>query len=448
MVNIKQFLSGYWNNPDPRTREMNHNIVYSMVLKAIGIVISILTIPFTLHYLDQYEYGVWLTIFSVLTWINVLDIGLGNGMKNKLSEAISLNRLELGREYVSSTFALLSIISVAAIVIFLSISSVINWASIFNIEYDKDSIRRVINVAAVCLFVNFTLRTIGIVHISYQKNWINDLLTVIGTFISMIWIALLKYDNRPSLMKVALAFSIPLLLVYAIAIPITFLKFYPEITPAVKSVKLSHFKSLGSLGIQFFVLQISGLIIYATSNLIISHLFSPAEVTPYGIAYRYYWVLTLGYGIIIAPLWTAITDAYTRKEYEWIHRNMKKMFNVWLLICILGCLMTLFSSGIYRIWVGPEVHIPILLSCSVCLFNLVLTLSMLLSNYCNGIGELRNSVAAMGFAAVIYIPLAIAMGRKLGSPGIGFAMSLVLLIPVIVMAIQYFLDKKKWFRFN
>lgn len=45
----------------------------------LSIIISLLLVPVTLNYLNSYEYGVWLTLSSILVWINYFDIGLGNG---------------------------------------------------------------------------------------------------------------------------------------------------------------------------------------------------------------------------------------------------------------------------------------------------------------------------------------------------------------------------------
>ena len=69
-------------------------------------------VPTTLACLGVYENGVWLTISSVLLWIDNLDIGLGNGLRNKLAVAMAHNDYEKGRQYVSSTFAMLAIIIV------------------------------------------------------------------------------------------------------------------------------------------------------------------------------------------------------------------------------------------------------------------------------------------------------------------------------------------------
>ena len=55
------------------------NVLASMLIKGADVVIYLLLVPLTLGYLNAYEYGIWLTLSSILTWINSFDIGLGNG---------------------------------------------------------------------------------------------------------------------------------------------------------------------------------------------------------------------------------------------------------------------------------------------------------------------------------------------------------------------------------
>ena len=74
-----------------RTRKAKQNIAASIVLKVIDTIAYLLIIPVTIGYLNSYEYGIWLTINSILTWIYSFDIGLGSGLRNKLAIAIAAN---------------------------------------------------------------------------------------------------------------------------------------------------------------------------------------------------------------------------------------------------------------------------------------------------------------------------------------------------------------------
>ena len=68
-----------------RSSRLQKNILASFVAKGWSAVIVLLSVPVTLNCLGEYNNGVWLTISSIMLWIDQLDIGLGNGMRNKLA---------------------------------------------------------------------------------------------------------------------------------------------------------------------------------------------------------------------------------------------------------------------------------------------------------------------------------------------------------------------------
>ena len=110
-------------------------------------------------------------------------------------------------------------------------------------------------------------------------------------------------------------------LVYLLAYPITFKRLYPYLSPTYKLFRKDYLKELLSLSVIFFILQIASIILFALSNLLISNMFGPDQVTPYNIAYRYFSLVPMVFNMLITPMWTAATDAYAKGDYDWIRRS-------------------------------------------------------------------------------------------------------------------------------
>ncbi len=413
-----------------------------MGLRATGIMLSLLVVPLTLGYLAPYEYGIWITLNSILTWINYFDIGLGNGLRNKLAEAIAKNDLRLGKVYVSTTFALLSVIVAILCGLFFVVNEYINWDTVLNVTEEISGLNTIVIILFVSLSISFVMRTVGNIYMAYQRTWISSLFTVLGSALSLVWIIYLRYFEPPSLLKVAVAFSLSPIIIYCIAYPVTFYIQYREIKPSIRHIQMRHAKSLGGLGIKFFVLQMSCLLIFATSNVLISNIFSPAEVTPYSIAHRLFNVPAIAFSILTSPLWSAITDAYARKELQWIEKNISKMLKIWLLCSAGLCLMVLISPIIYKIWIGDSVKISTSLSISMAVYNIIFLFTTLFSAYCNGVGHLRAAIISMCSAAVLFYPCCYIFTLYLGVSGVAYAMGFVLLIPAITQYLTYKNDMK------
>ena len=105
-------------------------------------------------------------------------------------------------------------------------------------------------------------------------------------------------------------------IVYLLAYPFTFYIKYPNLRPTIYLVKIKYAKDLLGLGLQFFIIQIGCLILFATANVMISQMFGPDQVTIYNLSYKYFSVLTMAFSIVISPLWSAITEAYVRKDFK------------------------------------------------------------------------------------------------------------------------------------
>lgn len=125
------------NRLDDRTKLAVKNISVSFVLRGASMFITFLLIPITLGYLNPYEYGIWVTLNSILSWVYFLDIGLGNGLKNKLAEAIAVGDYERGRVYVSTTMFLMSLIILCFYTLFLCANLFLDWYGILSVDEAK-----------------------------------------------------------------------------------------------------------------------------------------------------------------------------------------------------------------------------------------------------------------------------------------------------------------------
>lgn len=96
---VKRFLGS-----DLRTKKVSKNIVVMGILQVINILISFMLVPIVMDFVSPEQYGIWLTISSMVAWLSILDVGLGAGMKNRLTEALAKKDMRLAKEYVSTTY--------------------------------------------------------------------------------------------------------------------------------------------------------------------------------------------------------------------------------------------------------------------------------------------------------------------------------------------------------
>ena len=72
-----------------RTQRAGKNVLVKFITTAITLLISFIIVPLVLGFIGEIEYGIWLTISSIVAWFNYFDVGLGNGLRNKLAVALA-----------------------------------------------------------------------------------------------------------------------------------------------------------------------------------------------------------------------------------------------------------------------------------------------------------------------------------------------------------------------
>ncbi len=136
MFSPLQLIKNFFTQGNARSINAKKNIVFIAILKGLGIAISLFLVPITIHYVNPTRYGIWLTLSSIVGWFCFFDIGLGNGLRNKFAEAVASGKTELARTYVSTTYAILIIITSIVLFLFYCINPFLDWTKILNTPAD------------------------------------------------------------------------------------------------------------------------------------------------------------------------------------------------------------------------------------------------------------------------------------------------------------------------
>ena len=340
----------FFTKGDDRSLSVKKNMIGSIFIKGISILIQLILVPLTLGYLSQELYGIWLTISSIILWLNFFDVGLTLGLKNKLSEALARNEIEKGKSLVSTTYLVMVLIFLPLCIVGEIIIPHINWSSFLNVDsiYNEE-LSVVVSILIVCFCLQMVFNVITAVVSAYQKVALASAFPVIGNLCSVIVIYLLGVFTKPSLTNLASAISYLPTLVLMISSYVLYTGILKQVRPSISYFDKSKIRDILNLGIKFFIIQIQMIVLYQATNILISNVSSPTEVTSYNIAYKYIGAASMTFNIILAPLWPAFTDAYMKNDWRWMkqtYSNMKKVYYGLLLGVILMVILWLVVIGI------------------------------------------------------------------------------------------------------
>lgn len=179
------------------------------------------------------------------------------------------------------------------------------------------------------------------------------------------------------------------------------------------------------------------LILFSTSNLIISNLFGPESVTSYNIAFKYINVCLMVFSIILTPYWTAVTDAYHRKDFNWIKKTYKTLNKIWYIFIGLIILLITISKIVFKIWIDDQVYISYSLIISVGVYMIMLMKSNLYSTFYNGLGYLKIQLIVALLESVLYALFLYLLIPLFGLVSVPFALALTIGIGNIIYKINF-----------
>jgi O-antigen/teichoic acid export membrane protein len=421
-----------------RSLKAYKNIVGLFALKGLNIAVGFVLVPLTLNYLDPTRYGIWITLSAIFNWFSLFDIGLGNGLRNRLTEALANNNTEKARVYISTTYASLSLIFGGIFMLFLIANYFINWTVVLNtpIEY-----RRELQILAGFVFFFFCLRfvtqLISTIAVANQEPAFSQFFDIAGRLLSLLAIYLLTTFTKGSLLYFGITLTaVPVITTLVLSV-FVFNKKYKKFRPSFSLVRFKELKYILSLGVKFFIIQIAAIIFYQTSSIIISQLFGPAEVTPYSIAFQYFSVATFAFMTILTPYWSAFTDAYTKGEIEWIKKVMKNFKLIWLGLLVFVVVLYFLSGFLIHLWVGDKVVVQRGLFIVMALYVLINAFNGIYAQFLNGVGKVMVQFYIAAGLAIIHIPLSLFFCKRFGIMGIMFSTILFGIFTVLIYDGQY-----------
>lgn len=412
----------------------------SFILKVITMGLVYISIPLFLKYLGDRDYGIWMTIFSIVNWINTFDLGIGNGLKNKLTENYSKKNFQEMKEYIMTGYISLSFLAFIFWIIGCFGIYFFNFSQGLNIYYYSESYLKLLFFITYSLtLVNFIVNIYNVLYLSVYNSYISNICSLLFQILFISILILLNRMNKITLMSIVFIYP-GFTLILGIIFTVIFFNKYKNIRPKLEDFRKEKIKMINGLGLYFFLIQISMLIIMTTDNMIIMRYLGAEEVATYSIISKLFQAILIIETLISAPMWPLFIDAYVKSDKKWIIKIYKKL-NLLFFLTILGVgLLIIITPLILKIWIGKELIIPKYLTLFWGIFILNRIWGDIYCIFTNATNKIKIQMYLYMIGAFINIPLSIFFIKKfaLGSSGVILATNISLLPISIIIPIQVY----------
>ncbi|MGY4535306.1 O-antigen/teichoic acid export membrane protein [Pseudomonas sp. TE3786] len=277
---------------------MYTNLAFSILCRGVQVVLSILTIHQLVQVLGVDNYGLWVTLTSVMAWMALFDFGIGYGLKNRLSEAYASGKKETVGALLSSVYFIYVVIAALILIMF---SAAAYFVSPFS-ENIPASL-----VLVFCASVSF-LFSIGAIILqavgAFKRFYFFSLLVPVGWFIFVV-------SNKGvslSVGDVVWVFG-GLMVVQSGLLFASGRTFFSADRFIFSYLSRIDVRNVLLAGGGFFILQLSSLFLFMSGNFLVYQLAGPSDVASYDVINKVYQLFGVGYSILITLAWTGISKA-------------------------------------------------------------------------------------------------------------------------------------------
>lgn len=397
--------------------------ISSVFSKSVSLGITLITIPLTLKYLGAELYGLWMTLTSIMLMMNFVDLGIGNGLLNVISEFNGRDDREGVKTYISSAFFELCIIALIILIIFFISYRFLPFDSIFNIHTPQARLEAgpACAIFITCFALNIPLSICDKIRLGYQEGHITNLWQSLGSVLGLVLILLCVY-SKVGLPWLILAFSGAPLTAYAVHNFYLFFREKPWLRPSLKYFHFAISKRLLKIGLLFFILQAANAFAFTSDNIILAQTLGAQAVSYYSIPTRLFSIGPLFLTMFLTPLWPAYGEAISRGDMLWAKQTLIKSLVVTLLFIGFFSLFLLLSyERIINLWIGPNFEINHFLIFGLALWCLFSSIGNSLSMFLNAANIIKFQVVSAILMSSSAIALKIFLTQKIGLPGVIWA---------------------------
>lgn len=405
-------------------QKIQTDILWLFGAKGTLLLANFVVISITLDLLSTKIYGVWITLYTTISWLSFFDLGLGNGMRNLFAVNRAIGNQEKNKQLVSTSYIIVLGIALILLIVGLPFVYYADIARFFNIsDIAIPDLRCVLSLLVVVTSLQLITKLINSIFLADQKPALSSLIDCSGVVCSLLLLFILKDRLVGSLFNLALIITLPTFIISFVVTLFAFNKNYRKLKPSSKCFNLKISNKLINLGLRFFLIQLSALIILQGSNIIILKFIGAEEVSVFSLVYKYFNVIVTIFTLVLTPYWSFFTDSYAKNNYNQLKQGFKQLLISWLAISMVGVVMWIALPFSFKIWLNQELDIPAYLPVSLLLFSIFSNLGSVFIYFLNGTSSYLNFQLAivLAFAALLY-PLSAYLLPTYGVLGVVFTM--------------------------
>jgi O-antigen/teichoic acid export membrane protein len=400
------------------------NIAWAMTAKLVSMLVAVLSVPLLLQLLGTHVYGTWVTLTSLIAFITLLDLGVGNSMRNSVASMAASDEASVQLEFIGF-FRLLCIVALTAMALF-------GAAEPFLDLPGDQRLGAWLLYGPLLLLLPLLLG--GSVLQGARATGLQAVLQSAGGWGFFAFIALMAWLGRsPDLGVLAVAWSF----CNVLALSVMFVFALRTLRVPVKRLLQGSLASLPKgrlrVGLEFLVLQLSSLVLYSLGNILVFRHLGANEVARYDVVNKIFQVGLSLYTIVIGVMWSEIAKFRATGDGSALTRTWRRLAAVATLFSMASVIGAFGMPTLVEVWTRHRIQVTSGEALAVAALVSIQALSYVGAVFMNAFEQIRLQILLAIVSITMMIPLTtFFLSRGWGIVSVPLAAMMLTLLPMLV----------------
>ncbi len=322
------------------------------------VLIRLVQVPLLLLYLGVEDYGRWLVISSLPSWLSLANMGFGSVAANEMTMAVAAGDVTKARSLFSTAMALIVGIGLIGFVFTALLAPFLPWADLLMVSSARHTeLAFSLFWLVMSVFISFSGELYSGRFRAAQKAHMGMLISSIKPWISLL-LLFIVLNFTTSFAYIAFA-SFCSILLHLFLLGWLSRRAMPALSFSTQLVERKWFKGLFRKGVAFQAFPLGNALLFQGNLLVVQALLGPAAVALFGTARTLVRSVNQVIGLINHAIWPELSYLYGGGDMLRTARLHRIGVALSVAVACAGVLvLALLGSHIYEFWVGKTIELP------------------------------------------------------------------------------------------